>query len=57
MSAKGNDEKSFSVLLDTEFERLTPEERLDYLKRAIVAIQRLQSQIERTLKEHPITGK
>jgi hypothetical protein len=48
-----DDGKDFTVLSNANFDRLTPVDRLDYLQRAITALQRLQGQIERTLKDHP----
>jgi hypothetical protein len=36
----------FMILSDADFERLTLEERVQYLKTAVAAVQRLQKQIQ-----------
>ena len=34
------------ILSNTDFERLTLEERVEYMKTAVLAVQRLQTQIQ-----------
>lgn len=41
----------FMVLSDADFERLTLTERVEYMKSAVAALQRLQKQIQRTMEE------
>jgi hypothetical protein len=50
------DEAGFSVLSDAAFAKLNQIERLEYLRRAIPALQRLQSQVQQTLKDNPVSG-
>jgi hypothetical protein len=50
------DEQGFAVLSDAAFAKLTQIERLEYLRRAIPALQRLQSQVQQTLKDNPVSG-
>ena len=47
MSSKPEgDAIGFMILGDADFERLTLEERVQYLKTAVAAVQRLQKQIQ-----------
>jgi hypothetical protein len=39
------------ILSDGDFERLTLPERVEYLKTAVAAVQRLQKQIQRIVEE------
>ena len=39
------------ILSDADFERLTLEERVEYLKTAVAAVQRLQKQIQRIAEQ------
>jgi hypothetical protein len=39
------------ILSDADFERLTLGERVEYLKTAVAAVQRLQKQIQRIMEE------
>ena len=39
------------ILSDADFERLTLPERVEYLKTAVAAVQRLQQQIQRIVEE------
>jgi len=39
------------ILSDGDFERLKLEERLEYMRTAVVAVQRLQKQIQRIMDE------
>ena len=39
------------ILSDADFERLTLPERVEYLKTAVAAVQRLQTQIQRIVEE------
>ena len=41
----------FMVLSNADFERLTLGERVEYMKSAVAALQRLQKQIQRTMEE------
>ena len=41
----------FMVLSNADFERLTLGERVEYMKTAVTALQRLQKQIQRTMEE------
>ena len=41
----------FLILSDPQFERLTLEERVEYLKSAVAAVQRLQNQIHRIVDQ------
>ena len=41
----------FMVLSNADFERLTLGERVEYMKTAVSALQRLQKQIQRTMEE------
>jgi hypothetical protein len=39
------------ILSDADFERLTLAERLEYMKTAVAAVQRLQKQINRIMED------
>jgi len=39
------------ILSDVDFERLTLAERVEYLKTAVAAVQRLQKQVQRIVEE------
>jgi hypothetical protein len=39
------------ILSDADFQRLTLPERLEYMKTAVAAVQRLQQQIQRIMEE------
>ena len=39
------------ILSNADFERLTLEERVEYMKTAVTAVQRLQKQIQRTVED------
>lgn len=39
------------ILSDADFERLTMGERVEYLKTAVAAVQRLQKQIQRIMED------
>jgi hypothetical protein len=39
------------ILSDADFERLTLHERLEYMKTAVAAVQRLQQQIHRIMED------
>ena len=39
------------ILSNADFERLTLEERVEYMKSAVAAVQRLQKQIQRIAEE------
>ena len=39
------------ILSDADFERLSLNERVEYLKTAVAAVQRLQKQIHRIMEE------
>jgi hypothetical protein len=39
------------ILSDADFERLTLAERVEYLRTAVAAVQRLQKQIQRIVEE------
>ena len=39
------------ILSDADFERLSLEERVEYLKTAVAAVQRLQQQIQRIAEQ------
>jgi hypothetical protein len=52
MSSGTDDEgRGFMILSDGDFERLKLEERLEYMRTAVVAVQRLQKQIQRIMDE------
>jgi hypothetical protein len=52
MSATTNDDAiGFMILSNADFERLTLEERVEYMKSAVVAVQRLQRQIQNIAEE------
>ena len=45
-SGPESDASGFMILSDADFERLTLGERVEYLKTAVAAVQRLQKQIQ-----------
>ena len=45
------DASGFMILSDADFERLTLAERVEYLRTAVAAVQRLQKQIQRIVEE------
>ena len=52
MSSRANgDASGFMILSDADFERLTLAERVEYLRTAVAAVQRLQSQIQRIMED------
>ena len=52
MSATTNDDAiGFMILSNADFARLTLEERVEYMKSAVVAVQRLQRQIQNIAEE------
>ena len=52
MSARPDgDASGFMILSDTDFGRLTLIERVEYLRTAVAAVQRLQKQIQRIMEE------
>jgi hypothetical protein len=50
-AAPDGDAIGFMILSDPDFERLTLEERVTYMKSAVEAVQRLQKQIQRIVEE------
>ena len=50
-SRPDGDANGFMILSDADFERLTLQERVEYLKTAVAAVQRLQKQIQRIAEE------
>jgi hypothetical protein len=50
-SRPDGDATGFMILSDADFERLTLPERVEYLKTAVAAVQRLQQQIQRIVEE------
>ena len=50
-SRPDGDASGFMILSDTDFERLTLPERVEYLRTAVAAVQRLQKQIQRIVEE------
>jgi hypothetical protein len=44
-STPDGDATGFMILSNADFERLTLEERVEYMKTAVLAVQRLQKQI------------
>jgi hypothetical protein len=49
-STPDGDAIGFMILSDADFERLTLEERVAYMKTAVEAVQRLQKQIQRIVE-------
>ena len=41
----------FMILSDADFERLSLEERVEYMKSAVAAVQRLQQQIQKIVEQ------
>ena len=50
-STPNGDASGFMILSDADFERLTLGERVEYLRTAVAAVQRLQKQIQRIVEE------
>jgi hypothetical protein len=50
-SRPDGDATGFMILSDVDFERLTLAERVEYLKTAVAAVQRLQKQVQRIVEE------
>jgi hypothetical protein len=50
-STTNGDAIGFMILSNADFERLTLEERVEYMKTAVVAVQRLQRQIQKVAEE------
>ena len=50
-STTDGDASGFMILSDADFERLTLAERLEYMKTAVIAVQRLQQQIHRIMDD------
>jgi hypothetical protein len=50
-STPDGDAIGFMILSDSDFERLTLEERVAYMKTAVEAVQRLQKQIQRIVED------
>jgi len=50
-STPDRDAIGFMILSNADFERLTLEERVTYMKSAVVAVQRLQKQIQNIAEE------
>ena len=50
-STPDGDAIGFMILSNADFERLTLEERVEYMKTAVVAVQRLQRQIQNIAEE------
>jgi hypothetical protein len=50
-SGPDSDASGFMILSNADFERLTLAERVEYLKTAVAAVQRLQKQIQRIVEE------
>ena len=50
-SRPDGDASGFMILSDADFERLTLPERLEYMKTAVAAVQRLQKQINRIMED------
>ena len=50
-SRPDGDATGFMILSDTDFERLTLGERVEYLRTAVAAVQRLQKQFQRIMEE------
>jgi len=46
-----SDASGFMILSNADFERMTLAERVEYMKTAVVAVQRLQKQIQRIVEE------
>jgi len=52
MSSRPNgDASGFMILSDADFERLTLAERVEYLRTAVAAVQRLQTQIQSIMED------
>ncbi len=52
MSSRADgDASGFMILSDTDFERLTLAERVEYLRTAVAAVQRLQKQIQSIMEQ------
>ena len=50
-STPDGDAIGFMILSNADFERLTLEERVEYMKSAVLAVQRLQRQIQSIAEE------
>ena len=50
-SRPDGDATGFMILSDADFERLTLGERVEYLKSAVAAVQRLQKQIQAIVEQ------
>ena len=50
-STPDGDASGFMILSNADFERLTLEERVEYMKTAVLAVQRLQKQIQKTVEQ------
>jgi len=50
-STADGDAIGFMILSNADFERLTLEERVEYMKSAVLAVQRLQRQIQSIAEE------
>ena len=50
-SGPESDASGFMILSNADFERLSLAERVEYMKTAVVAVQRLQKQIQRIVEE------